>query len=256
MKCEKAQELFSDYLEGTLERPMEFMLEHHLHDCHACEQDYNRFCQTWEALDAMPEVEVPMGLHARVMEKIQAQPAKKERKWSFDLASIFGARIQVRAVAAAAAAVLLVAMAVQVPYDHVVKTDVQGVSIPETVMIGDNGNNVVAPGIKTQTYAHPGLDINVLSYSDNKGTTHYTIELKPNTGENISAKAYITQNGAVDSPEAVVKTGPVVFNKIVSSGKGETFPMVVGKDAGPEAVYITWDFRSKPRSAVINLQTK
>ena len=39
MKCDRAQEFFSDYLERTLDRPMAAALESHLHDCSACRED-------------------------------------------------------------------------------------------------------------------------------------------------------------------------------------------------------------------------
>ena len=39
MKCDKAQEFFSDYIENALDQPMVVALETHLNGCEACSAD-------------------------------------------------------------------------------------------------------------------------------------------------------------------------------------------------------------------------
>ena len=116
MKCAKAQELFSGYLENTILAPTRVALEQHLTQCPQCKAAYDRFHATAVVLDELPEVEAPLGLHAAVMARVeQARRAAPQRVawWHVDWQSVFNARVPVRAVAMGFAVVLLLAVVVQ-----------------------------------------------------------------------------------------------------------------------------------------------
>ena len=59
MKCDKAQEFFSDYIENTLDRPMTVALEAHLNGCDSCSADVASLRSMWTVLDKVPQVEPP-----------------------------------------------------------------------------------------------------------------------------------------------------------------------------------------------------
>jgi hypothetical protein len=71
MKCEKAQEFFSDYIENTLDRPMTVALEAHLNGCEACGADVASLRSMWTVLDQVPHVEPPADFVWRTTTRLQ-----------------------------------------------------------------------------------------------------------------------------------------------------------------------------------------
>ena len=59
MKCDKAQEFCSEYIEDTLVRPMTVALETHLNGCEQCSADVAGLKQMFAVLDKVPQVEPP-----------------------------------------------------------------------------------------------------------------------------------------------------------------------------------------------------
>jgi hypothetical protein len=85
MKCEHAQEFFSEYIEKSLDKPSGVALEAHLTACGGCRRELEGLQQTWGALNAVPAVEPPADLAWRVMcqlqeEKLQRLEAEEARK--------------------------------------------------------------------------------------------------------------------------------------------------------------------------------
>src|SRR5438046_1420052 len=71
MKCDKAQEFFSDYIENTLDRPMTVALESHLGGCEACSADVASLRSMWTVLDKVPQVEPPADFVWRTTTRLQ-----------------------------------------------------------------------------------------------------------------------------------------------------------------------------------------
>jgi len=71
MKCDKAQEFFSDYLENTLDRPMTVALETHLNGCEQCSADVAGLKQMYAVLDKVPQVEPPADFVWRTTTRLQ-----------------------------------------------------------------------------------------------------------------------------------------------------------------------------------------
>ena len=97
MQCQAAQELFSDYVSQDLERAMALSLENHIGACSRCKEELAVFRQTWEALNALPQVEPPMFFHENLMSRIAAEQAKAEeatatRRAVFDWRALFRPR--------------------------------------------------------------------------------------------------------------------------------------------------------------------
>ena len=75
MKMERAQELYSDYAEGTLTPALRQALEQHFDADPAARADYAEFSAVYSLLEqpAGEEVEAPLGFRAKIMERATAQ---------------------------------------------------------------------------------------------------------------------------------------------------------------------------------------
>ena len=71
MKCDKAQEFFSDYIENTLDRPMVVAVETHLSGCEACSADVASLRDMWTVLDKVPAGEPPADFFWRTTTRLQ-----------------------------------------------------------------------------------------------------------------------------------------------------------------------------------------
>ncbi len=80
MKQERAQELYSDYAEGTLAPALRQALEQHFAADPAAQADYTHFARVYVLLDRplKAEVEVPAGFRAKILEQVAAEQAKRE----------------------------------------------------------------------------------------------------------------------------------------------------------------------------------
>ena len=65
MDCRRAEELFSDQLEGSLHAVLRSELERHLASCESCRPLYQAFSAVVTALRAAPELDAPAGLAER-----------------------------------------------------------------------------------------------------------------------------------------------------------------------------------------------
>ena len=79
MKLERAQELYSDYKEGTLSPAMKLALEQHFEADQEAKQDYDDFARVFDllAMAEVEEVEVPLGFRAKIMERAALDSAKR-----------------------------------------------------------------------------------------------------------------------------------------------------------------------------------
>ena len=78
MHCQDAQELYSDYVEGKLDRALNVSFENHLSDCATCRTEVGQFRSLWEGLEELPLVEPPAFFHENVMSRISQEQAKAE----------------------------------------------------------------------------------------------------------------------------------------------------------------------------------
>jgi hypothetical protein len=65
MDCRRAEELFSDHLEGTLHAVLRAELERHLASCEPCRRLHKAFAAVVAELRAAPELDAPPGLAER-----------------------------------------------------------------------------------------------------------------------------------------------------------------------------------------------
>jgi hypothetical protein len=65
MDCQRAEELFSDHLEGSLHQILGAELERHLASCESCRELRETLAEVVAALRSAPELEAPSGLAER-----------------------------------------------------------------------------------------------------------------------------------------------------------------------------------------------
>src|SRR5487761_486680 len=77
MKCGRANDWMSLYLDGRLDVQRLGRLEHHLISCAACRSDLARLRQVQAALREQRQMEEPPGLTEHVMRRISAYEAQR-----------------------------------------------------------------------------------------------------------------------------------------------------------------------------------
>ena len=77
LTCEEALERMSQALDGPLPLEERQALEEHLESCPECRAAYEALFQMEDALREIGETPAPAELSARVMEQIQAAPARR-----------------------------------------------------------------------------------------------------------------------------------------------------------------------------------
>ncbi len=155
MRCERAQEQFSEYHEGTLGRSFVVALENHLNGCETCKADLLELKSVWKILDEAPAVEPPAGFRATVWQRIDAaeKAAVRRPAFAFNWRSLFA-----RPAIAFAAAVLLLAVLVPVvlpgtraglfswpPFNVNRGTNQRISALPATVQMVDGEQLLVVP---------------------------------------------------------------------------------------------------------------
>jgi len=80
MKPERAQELYSDYAEGTLAPALRQALEQHFEADPSARAEYARFARIYTLLEQPleAEVDVPMGFRAKILERVAAEQNRRE----------------------------------------------------------------------------------------------------------------------------------------------------------------------------------
>jgi len=83
MDCQRAEELLSDHLEGTLHEILRAELDRHLAACDACRELREATAEVVAALRAYPDIEEPGGLAARAAEAALRAPRVVEIRPAF-----------------------------------------------------------------------------------------------------------------------------------------------------------------------------
>ena len=119
MKPERAQELYSDYAEGTLTPALRQALEQHFTADPSARAEYAQFKRVYSLLDAPEEEQqVPLGFRAKILERVAAQQAPRETTWSQRVFAGWFSTVPHRRAAGGALAGLAVALGVGVIFIH------------------------------------------------------------------------------------------------------------------------------------------
>jgi hypothetical protein len=115
MECRRAEELFSDHLEGTLDRLLTAELEAHLRECGSCRALHSAFAEVVGALRSFPSLEPAADLAERAASAALRARAVRPRRLAWRAPVSAPVWLQVAAAALAVATSAGVLYAVQSP---------------------------------------------------------------------------------------------------------------------------------------------
>ncbi len=228
MKCGKAQELFSSYLEKTIQPPMGVAFEQHLAECARCKAAYDRFHATTIVLDELPVVEPPPDMHAVIMRRVEQ--ARREAggrvKWlQFDWQSVFTLRVPVKAVAAACALLLVFAMVIQITPLHSYMAGLFGLQRVTTHLPNETEYAPLPepPGLTTHsgvkyTDVGAGLSIGVTIDQADQAGTLYDIRLAAARDASVQVRVYELPQGSVGGS---VSSGDLTSVRYIGTVSGD-----------------------------------
>ncbi|MDH7601024.1 MAG: zf-HC2 domain-containing protein [Armatimonadota bacterium] len=117
MNCKAARNLFSAYLDNSIDSSRKVDLEKHLADCEQCDRAYSRFRYAISMLERLPDVNPPAGFRASVMARVEVERRKvpaRVRWWSIDWQKVFTIRVPARALAVGLAVLIAFVISLQV----------------------------------------------------------------------------------------------------------------------------------------------
>jgi hypothetical protein len=228
MQCERAEELFSDYIEGALDPAMRQVFEQHLSVCASCNIDVEQLRAVFGLLDeGLPEVATPPGFRAAVLNKIRQQPHRQtllERMRAWITPNAAGRITGAPAIGVTAAA-LLVAIASGTFLSH---HNVVHPPTPTGVSMGS-----FTPWAKTVVPVRDtdGIVQGVQSYNSADGKTYHVFGLHLPAGEpSVNATAYIVQSQDAFNSDAALQNdanATKVWSGAVDPGEGVQVPVAV-----------------------------
>jgi anti-sigma factor RsiW len=230
MKCETAQQVFSEYVEETIEKPLALTFEHHLKQCEECRRAYGSFRSTWRILESFPIVEAPSGFRESVVARVKAQQetaAEKPSPWRFSLGNVLGVRVPARAFAWASAMLIFAVLLVQI-----------SPGVFRSTLTGPFGGPWVLP-------AGPGLDVSVRVSDAGTDADVYQIVLRPAPGAaQINARLCWLRNGKQFCRTEVYGGKEMVAPIVVKQPQGVTDPL---------GVAVHWAYGGRDFSKIIYL---
>lgn len=87
MKCEKFLVEISSYIDNKLKGKELEEFENHLNNCTSCQEELNIVSQIVREINELEEIELPMGFHKQLMERIYLETElslDKNKKWIFN----------------------------------------------------------------------------------------------------------------------------------------------------------------------------
>lgn len=251
MKCDKAQEVFSDYLEGTIDPPLALALRNHLNECPDCTRAYELFSAAWRELDSMPLVKVPAGFRQRVTARVEASRVRVRRPiLGVDWQSVFTARMPVRAFAAAVAMAVFALMALIIG--------------PEAINRGPRMSQFAIgqrPSVKIyQTTETPGLQVSVNRAESGSDMVVYRIVLQPASGVRIvQPVVYVIPKWDGRLSNLQLDSNTLVFHRVLRPNEEVAVPVVIERSQFSRdslTAYVQWTHNGEQFSSIIFLPTQ
>ncbi len=225
MKCDRAQEFFSDYLERTLDRPMAASLETHLQECHACREDLEFLGDAVRSLSLMPEVEPPVNGDQEViwtLRRLHEQRLQAERNRPSFLAWLQNLG-PARTAFAAGLATLVIA--------------------GSWIGIKVNGNQASVSGVRINAPSAPrAADLNLRVVYGETGPTGQAVTFRLTPSAEVPDLTVRLEGDGLTSPFVAPASGPI------EAGKEVDLPLTV---AGTEGTQV---FRIKAASAALKME--
>lgn len=251
MNCTKAQDLFSGVLENTVSPSLGTAFEAHLAECPKCNATYSKFATAILMVEGTPEVEVPEGLHAAIMARVEQARRTVPHKvkwWTVDWSKAFTVRVPARAAAMGLALLLGVAVVVRLAPQHTTTAGMVPGSQPSTEMSQEIDANAIRPWGPWGTalaQRDSGLLISVAAHQSNRRNV-YALRFRTNNAQRVDFQVYLVSstnwesasraagspysaNSVVRGRDSVVsvagptESGAVKAAKVVWSNEGQKF---------------------------------
>ena len=220
MKPERAEELYSDYAEGTLTPALRQALEQHFEADPSARADYTRFTQVYSFLEkpSESEVEVPLGFRAKILERVASQQTQQDTTWSQRTATLvagwFSSTPQRRltggalagVAAAALAGVLFLHPAPPTPVAPTINSNF-GPSLPAAV----------DPAVVQKVDMQPGQDSN---------TYHmFHLHLPPDVSAATVNAYVVTSTAQITDPAQLSAATPALTGQHLTNHQGVQIPI-------------------------------
>lgn len=240
MRCELARESFSDLVEGTIEPGLRETIETHIHSCAACEAEYHGFQETWSLLEKLPEVEVPLYFHSKVMQSIGELHARQTRGLRGWWTRMFKPAPVVKGLGWSVAALFLVGIIIQAVPTEVVNLGVSspfGIGEKKVIPVGLDAIDI-SPRLVTSGAEQDAWVLGVTSRTESARVRLFVVDpAKPWNPDNLSTT--IPSTGMKLAFSDPLKDGtlqvPVTVDRRVS---GSVYPVVIELTADGLSRYV------------------
>jgi len=270
MNCERAGELFSAYLEGSVDSALAALVRDHIDQCPNCRREYDLFRQTWCMLGSLPEIAAPSGFRHDVivhMARLQHESRKGVRSafLGFNRDFLFGRLIPVRTVAVATAAAALAIILLKVPqstYEYFAGVFSPGVQIVDSTETQKPADAIEASPLEsgrkflwqTRKLGRNTVWVTISADDDGQGTRLYRMMLSINYGAllprevtaRIGARVFLLPPNWF-SPDDVESSRPVWEGNILKDSP-VIVPVIVDQSqggAGSVNLLVVWTFRQR-----------
>lgn len=284
MKCERARDLLSDYLEGDLDYALEAVLRGHIGQCSSCEREVKLLKQTWERFDSLPEVEPPRNFrHDTVMRVARIQHERsivaRQEAWGNVCQSFFQRFVPTRTIAIAGAVIALALVMMRVPesaYNYAKSALGPGIDIHQaSESNGDRSDIWTSPlcqleSERKQEWRSRVLGRNTLWVSidpknNGEGRKLYRVTLSINedafmanqTSSRVWSQVQLLPPNQFGQ-EAIQSAGSVWEGSILSNSP-IMVPVIVDKSqsqAGSVNLLVSWKFRGRYFSQIVIIPSK
>jgi hypothetical protein len=241
MKCIKAQDLFSAYMENAMDTPLRVLFERHLAQCPQCKADYEKLHASVMMLEELPEVDVPQGFHTAVMARVKNERMRAPRSvrwWNLDWQRVLTIRVPVRAAAAGFAVLLMMVMVLRLTPATTVVADWFGVprAVNQSV-----GMDVAGPRINqvksSYDLAQSGLSISVKP----NGNGIYRLQLAAKQELPVCFAVYMMPGSISEDNENV----DLWHTAYVRQGECSITHIDVDESEGAKVVKVAWSFNQR-----------
>lgn len=277
MKCERAKELFSEYLEGSIDYALTATVRAHIDQCDGCRGDLKSFGRAWDVIGTLPEVEPPSSFrHDVVMRAARLQHEEKKAvkqgflgvTWDY----VFGRLLPARALAVACAGAILAMVLLNVPQGlfkqfggQETGTTVSGVGVRSADELSAAPASDSKEDWQSRTRLGNALWVSVTSTEFCAGSSYYELILTINNKalardvtNRIPAQVYVLPVGTYALDPAgdrkpmwsgnVLGDSPVQLTVPgISNSKGEPVPITL---------LVTYQFRKTPFSKLVFIPNK
>lgn len=278
MNCERARELFSDYLEGSMDPALAAVIRDHVDRCPDCAREFGSFKVTWSMLSVLPDIEPPRDLrHEVVMRAVRLQQERAEVSkrstfsinWDRILSSLIPMRPVAVAVAAAALAFVVLRFPQQVYHEFTGMFSpraniTQPVKQPATV-----GSPVTKDAQHAAEYASRKLGrntvwINITPKQNGDGKDVYCVTLSINkaaflpgeVSQRMPAQVYLLPAGQTDLSQ--LDTGSAVWTGSILENSPVVVPCLMddsNSKAGTVSLLVVWEFMHRRFGSVVFVPT-